>query len=114
MRGLATGRGFFWDGAGDNPYVPMLALADAVVVTADSANMAGEAAATGAPVLLFEPSGGHPKLKALIEGLNRHGAVKPFNGRLEAWPYEPLDSTPTIAAAVAAGLARHRRALGLP
>jgi hypothetical protein len=27
--------------------------------------------------------------------------------------YEPLDSTPVIAAAVAAGLARHRRRLGL-
>jgi uncharacterized protein len=114
LRRLATERGFFWDGAGENPYVPMLALADAVVVTADSANMVGEAAATGMPVLLFEPSGGHPKLTTFIEGLKRHGAVKPFAGRLEAWSYEPLDSTPTIAAAVAAGLARHRRALGLP
>lgn len=114
LRRLGTERGFFWDGAGDNPYIPMLALADAVVATADSANMVGEAAATGAPILLFEPSGGHPKLAAFIEGLKRHGAVKPFSGRLEAWPYEPLDSTPVIAAAIAAGLARHRRALGLP
>ena len=91
----------------------MLALADAVVATADSANMVGEAAATGAPILLFEPSGGHPKLSAFIAGLERHGAVKSFAGRLEAWPYQPLDSTPVIAAAVAAGLAGHRRALGL-
>ena len=104
--------GFFWDGTGDNPYLAMLALADAVVATADSANMVGEAAATGAPILLFEPSGGHPKLSAFIAALERHGAVKPFAGRLEAWPYQPLDSTPVIAAAVAAGLARHRRALG--
>jgi uncharacterized protein len=114
LRQLATERGFFWDGTGENPYVPMLALAEAVVVTADSANMVGEAAATGRPIFLFEPSGGHPKLKTFVGGLKRHGAVKPFAGRLEAWPYQPLDSTPTIAAAVAAGLARHRRAFGLP
>jgi len=112
LRRLGAERGFFWDGGDDNPYVAMLALADAVVATADSANMAGEAAATGAPIFLFEPSGGHPKLAAFIAGLERNGAVKPFAGTLEAWPYEPLDSTPVIAEAIAAGLARHRRALG--
>ena len=52
------GDGFFWDGTGDNPYPAMLALADAVLVTGDSANMVGEATATGAPVHVFEPSGG--------------------------------------------------------
>jgi uncharacterized protein len=106
--------GFFWSGEGDNPYLSILALADAVVVTADSHNMVGEAAATGAPVLVFEPSGGHPKLTAFLKGLEAHGAVKPFRGRLEAFAYEPLDSTPIVAAAVAAALARHRRARGLP
>lgn len=114
LRGLAAGNGFFWDGQGENPYTAMLALADAIVVTADSTNMVGEAAATGAPVLLFSPSGGHPKFSALFKGLERHGAVRPFRGRLEAWPYEPLDSTPVIAEAIAGGLIRHRRALGLP
>jgi mitochondrial fission protein ELM1 len=107
------GRSFFWDGTGENPYLSMLALADAIVVTADSANMVGEAAATGVPVLVFEPSGGHAKLRAFINGLERHGAVKPFAGRLEAFTYQPLDSTPLIAEAVLAGLGRHRRALGL-
>jgi mitochondrial fission protein ELM1 len=92
----------------------MLALADAVVATADSANMVGEAAATGAPILLFEPSGGHRKLAAFVAGLKDHGAVHPFAGRLEGAPYEPLDATPVIADAVASGLARHRQALGLP
>ncbi len=113
LKRLGRDHGFFWDGEGQNPYVAMLALSDAVVVTADSANMIGEAAATGAPLLLFEPSGGHAKISALIDGLKRHGAVKPLAGRLEAWPYEPLDSTPVIAEAITAGLARHRRALGL-
>ncbi|MDF3064145.1 MAG: nucleoside-diphosphate sugar epimerase [Microvirga sp.] len=110
---VARHGGFLWDGKGQNPYIALLALADAIVVTADSYNMVGEAAATGAPILVFEPSGGHPKLRAFLEDLERHGAVKRFEGRLEAFRYEPLDSTPTIAEAVREGLARHRRGLGL-
>jgi mitochondrial fission protein ELM1 len=47
--------GFLWDGKGNssgdkgggNPYIALLALADAVVVTADSTNMLSQAAATG-------------------------------------------------------------------
>lgn len=110
----ARSRGFMWDGTGENPYVAMLALADFVVVTADSANMVGEAAATGAPVLVFEPSGGHPKHKLFLAGLEAKGVVHAFQGRLEGRRYEPLNSTPAIAEAVAAGLARHRRTLALP
>jgi mitochondrial fission protein ELM1 len=105
---------FFWDGSGDNPYIPLLALADAIVVTADSANMVGEAAATGTPILVFEPSGGHPKLRRFVAGLAAYGAVHPFDGRLVGSRYEPLNSTPIVARAVIDGLARHRRALGLP
>ena len=114
LRALTRAQGFFYDGTGDNPYVAMLALADAVVATADSYNMVGEAVATGRPVLVFEPEGGHPKLDSFLDGLKRHGAVKPFLGHLEAYRYEPLDATPAIAAAVLAGLQRHRRAFGLP
>jgi len=106
--------GFFWDGTGDNPYVDLLALADFVVATADSFNMIGEAAVTGRPILAFEPSGGHPKLDVYMRELKRHGIVHPFEGRLVGGPYEPLDSTPKIAEAIAEGLRRHRRALGLP
>ena len=106
--------GFFWDGAGDNPYTAMLALADAVVVTADSANMVSEAAATGAPILLFELAGAYRKHRRFYRALQAQGVVNPFAGRLEGGRYQPLDSTPLIAEAVAAGLARHRQALGLP
>jgi len=41
------------EGVADNPYRAFLALADAVVVTADSASMIADAAATGRPVRLF-------------------------------------------------------------
>lgn len=106
--------GFFWDGTGENPYVDLLALSDFIVATADSFNMIGEAAVTGRPILVFEPSGGHPKLDVYMRGLKAHGVVHPFQGRLEGQPYEPLNSTPEVAKAIAEGFSRHRRALGLP
>ncbi|MBF9194469.1 mitochondrial fission ELM1 family protein [Microvirga terrestris] len=106
--------GFFWDGTGENPYVDLLALADFIVATADSFNMIGEAATTGRPILVFEPSGGHPKLDVYMKGLKSHGIVHPFEGRLVGQPYEPLNSTPKVAKAIAEGFGRHRRALGVP
>ena len=93
-----SGRGaFVWDGKADNPYEEMMATADAFVVTADSANMVGEAVATGRPVLVFEPHGLNPKIIRFLEALRRHGAVAKFEGRLETLAYQPLDSTPLIA-----------------
>ncbi|MEZ0169867.1 mitochondrial fission ELM1 family protein [Microvirga sp. TS319] len=105
---------FFWDGSGENPYVALLGLADFIVATADSSNMIGEAAASGQPILVFEPSGGHPKLAVYMESLKAHGIVHPFDGRLVGRPYEPLNSTLKIAAAVVRGFSLHRRSLGLP
>jgi mitochondrial fission protein ELM1 len=109
-----THGGFFWDGTGENPYVSMLGLADYVVATADSFNMIGEAAVTGRPILVFEPSGGHPKLDVYLKSLKAKGIVHPFAGSLVGGGYQPLNSTPRIAEAIAHGLNRHRRALGLP
>lgn len=96
----AAGRVFVWRGEGANPYVDMLALADALIVTADSANMLGEATLTGAPVHVFEPAGGHPKLGRFVEGLIAHGAARRWTGRIEAFTYQPLDATPLIATAI--------------
>ncbi|GJD47639.1 hypothetical protein OPKNFCMD_0347 [Methylobacterium crusticola] len=111
---LARRGGFLWDGAGENPYLAMLALADAVVVTADSANMVGEAVAAGAPVLLFEPERTYIRHRPFFAALRLYGAVHAFDGRLEALRHKPLDSTPAIAEAVAAAYLRHRDALARP
>jgi mitochondrial fission protein ELM1 len=99
--------GWWWDGTGDNPYIALLANADTIVTTADSTNMIGEATATGVPILLFEPQGGHGKLKAFTRALERQGAVHHFEGRLAGAPYEPVDSTQIIADAVRTGWLRH-------
>jgi hypothetical protein len=104
---------FFWDGTGENPYVSLLGLADFIVATADSFNMIGEAAATGRPILVFEPSGGHPKLDVYMASLKAHGIVHPFEGRLVGRPYDPLNSTLKIAAAIVRGFSLHRRSIGL-
>lgn len=105
--------GWWWDGAGENPYVALLAHADAIVTTADSTNMIGEATVTGAPILVFEPHGGHGKLAKFLEALKRHGAVHHFGGRLEGGRYQPLDSTAEIAEAVRQGWLRHKAKLDL-
>jgi mitochondrial fission protein ELM1 len=100
--GLGAAPGFVWDGAGDNPYASILALADAILVTSDSANMVGEATATGAPVHVFEPSGGaSTKLAVAIDALARRGAVRRFAGAIERFAYEPIDSSGVIAREIA-------------
>ena len=100
--GLGDAPGFVWDRRGDNPYASILALADAVLVTGDSANMVSEATATGAPVHVFEPSGGHwSKRSGAIDALARLGAVRRFAGAIERFSYEPIDSSGQIAGEIA-------------
>lgn len=105
--------GFFWNGTGENPYIALLAMADAIVVTADSVNMVGEAVATGRPVMVFEPSGGSAKITAFLTGLDRLGAIRPFTGECPVYTYGPIDATPRIAEELARRYAIHRTT-GLP
>ncbi len=110
-RGSATRRASSGTEAGENPYASILALADAVLVTGDSANMVGEATATGAPVHVFEPSGGEAgKLGQAIDALERLGAIRRFAGRIERFAYAPIDSSSVIAAEIARRFARARAA----
>jgi mitochondrial fission protein ELM1 len=105
---LARHGGYFWDGTGDNPYLALLATADGIVVTADSVNMVGEACATGRPVLVFEPTprpgGSTDRIRSFVSSLVSVGAVRFFQGRLESYAYESLNSTPVIAAAITAAM----------
>lgn len=105
---VAAKGGFFWDGTGGNPYVGMLAFAEQIVVTSDSANMVGEAVSTGAPVLLFNLPKTYIRHRRLFAGLAMAGALKPFIGRLEEMHYPPMDATPAIADAMAKAYADHR------
>ena len=104
---VAETGGFLWDGQGENPYIGMLALADAVVVTSDSANMVSEAVSTGVPVLLFDLPRTYIRHRRMFAGLAMAGALKPFIGHLENLQYRPIDATPVIAAALARSFEAH-------
>ncbi len=105
----AEAGGFFWDGTGENPYLAMLALAEAIVVTSDSVNMVSEAVATGAPILLSDIEGTPPRHRAMYAALARAGALAPFDGRLMDLRYSPIDATPVIAQALADAYIARRR-----
>lgn len=98
-----------YTGQGQNPYADFLAHADALVVTADSVNMTGEACATGRPVYVFTPSGGSPKFRRFHAGLREHGATRDLPDQvltIPAWDYAPLDSSGRIAEEIEARYGR--------
>ncbi len=97
---LAPHCAVFYDGEGANPYFAMLGAADHIFVTADSVNMATEAAATGKPIHVLAVDGQGGKLDRFHQSLQRRGCARPFQGRLENWAYPPLLETDRVAAAV--------------
>ncbi|MEX0697778.1 MAG: mitochondrial fission ELM1 family protein [Dongiaceae bacterium] len=99
----------WWGGAGPNPYFGYLALADAILVTADSVNMASEACATGKPVYIVPLEGGSAKFRRFHARLAAAGMTRPFAGAIESWSYTPLDETARAAVEVRRRLAAWRR-----
>lgn len=97
---LAGVPAFVWDGGGDNPYLGLLALADAIVATEDSVSMVSEAIATGKPVFVARLEGESRRLRAFIDGLAQDGIVRWFDGRFATWSYAPPDDTARAAAEI--------------
>ena len=93
-------RAWIWDGTGENPYLGMLALAEHIVVTEDSASMVSEAASTGKPVYVAAMDGGSARFDAFHGLLRIEGVTRPFDGTLASWSYEPINDTPRIAAEI--------------
>ncbi len=91
---------YFWDNKEPNPYFAMLAWADAVIVTADSVNMACEAGATGKPVHIFPLPGARAKARRFHASLQARGVARVFTGAIEQWSYTPLDETGRAAAKI--------------
>ena len=97
QRRLSKVASVIWDGTGDNPYLGYLALADYLVVTADSVNMASEACYTGKPVFIEGLTGGNNKFEQFHRELQSRGYTRPFTGELSDWHYPPLDETSRVA-----------------
>jgi mitochondrial fission protein ELM1 len=96
---------FFWNGAPvaglSNPYFGMLGLADHVVATKDSVNMAAEAAMTAKPVhvlaldrRLFASAA---KFEGYHSALRDRGVARPVELPLQSWNYVALDETARAA-----------------
>ncbi len=98
--GLADTPGFVWDGTGANPYYGILALADVILVTADSVNMITEACASGHPVYIYTLPGGSTKFSQFHEALVLRGYARLYTGSLDGVPTNRLDEMPRVARAV--------------
>ncbi len=105
---LGSSDGWMWDGLGDNPYFSLLALAQTIVVTADSVSMIGEAVATGAPAHVLGLAGTGGKIVDYLSRLESLGAVRPWRGSAEHWSYAPIQSTPRLAEEILRAYARFR------
>ncbi len=91
---------YIWDGTDENPYFAMLALADFILVTADSASMLSDACSTGAPTYMIPLEGGHPRLDKLHKHLIDKGVLRVFDSNLETYTYEPLRDAQMVAGAI--------------
>ncbi|TVR99444.1 MAG: nucleoside-diphosphate sugar epimerase [Rhodospirillales bacterium] len=99
--------GFRWGDPADNPYLGYLAVADAVIVTGDSASMCTEACATAAPVYIYAPDGlATDKLRRLHRTLFAAGYARPLSDGLDFWQHPPLRPADVVAAEI-----RRRRSL---
>ncbi len=91
---------YFWEGSEPNPYMGLLAMADVILVTADSTSMLSEAATTGKPVYMIDLEGGTKRLNTMQENLICYGAVRRFEGVVEQWTYQPLHDARIVAEAL--------------
>jgi uncharacterized protein len=107
---LAPHCAIFYENEGVNPYFAILGAADHIFVTADSVNMATEAAATAKPIHIVAVDGDAGKLARFHQSLARRGCARPFSGRLEPWSYPPLLETDRAAAAVLTAWSARARA----
>ncbi|QQG37244.1 MAG: mitochondrial fission ELM1 family protein [Micavibrio aeruginosavorus] len=94
---MKDSKAFLWDGRGDNPYFGFLGWADYILATADSASMISEAATTGKPVYVIPLAGGSAKFDRFYENLTTCGAIRPFEGQLQPYIYNPLQDAGLIA-----------------
>lgn len=76
----------------DNPYLALLGLSDAAIVTSDSASMIADVAAFERPLMIYElPWLGRSKKPGLIAGIKRHVRERRERRGMHGLPADPLD-----------------------
>jgi mitochondrial fission protein ELM1 len=88
-----------WDGAPPNPYLPLLALSDRLVVTSDSVSMISEALATTAAVSIFRLSSS-PRHERFVDNLMAKALVTSLEGEAPVSGRAAIDATPLAAESV--------------
>ncbi len=99
-----------WNGEDPNPYLSWMAAADVLVVTGDSVNMVGEAAAMGRPVLVHRPDGLSPKIARFLDRMEDTGGTAPLGATWHPGPRPRVDATEDIAAEALRRYEAHRDA----
>jgi uncharacterized protein len=83
---------FEFQASSDNPYLALLALSDAAIVTSDSASMIADTAAFARPLLVYElPWLGRSKKPGLVAGIKRHVRERREQRGMAGLPADPLD-----------------------
>ncbi len=102
-----------WRPDAGNPYLALLSLSDAAIVTSDSVSMVADVAAFERPLLIYElPWLGRSKKPGLIAGIKRHVRERREQRGMAGLPADPLDRFYDML--TRAGRARPRRnVLGL-
>ncbi len=92
---------YIWGGVSDNPYFGLLAWADTIIVTADSASMLSEACTTGKPVYMIAMDKNAPqkvgRIDKLHQTLKKSGCLRDFEGQLAHWDYARLNDSELVA-----------------
>jgi mitochondrial fission protein ELM1 len=99
-----------WDESGENPYFGILALADRLIVTAESISMISEGLASGSPVHILRLPGWGARHDAFLTRVIADRLVSAIDGGDLDWSFGgcgPLNATAEVAA-------RLRSMLGLP
>lgn len=93
---------YCWREGTENPYMALIALADAIVVTGDSMNMCSEATVNGGPLFIYSPPGFvNAKYDKLHSFLYAQGYAKPLGQEsMLSWTHPPLNASLDVATAI--------------
>ncbi len=93
---------YVWDGSDANPYLALIGLADALVVTCDSVNMVCEAAASERPVYVVMYPGTSARFDAFHAAMRTRNHARPFEGTVDFdWRPTPLREIEATAEEIA-------------